>query len=692
MNKVKADSSKAVKQILIIDDDTDFAESISDILEMYEYSPRIATNLENADTLFHECIPDVVLLDIHIGNKNGISFIEKNIHQYPDTLFLVVTAFAGVESALDALKSGAYDYLRKPISTDDLLASLDRCFEKLLLEKKNRQSEQALIRQNERLEEVNRRLRNIVESASIINSENSIKESIHAILSEFHANFTIDRSAILFNQQKGYTIYTYSGSDYNWVDLDNLDQFPILNHAIREDYRILSESERLSYEPFHDFSGPVLLLPLKEKEETQLGMVLLHRASQRFTQIDIDIARVMCSLAASAILNSRSQEELNRKETVIQQSKKMEAMGRLSSGIAHDFNNILTGILGCTELLIMNAKEADKQYLHEISCAVSHGSALTKQLLTFSRQKDTEPEIINVNTIISAMENILTMLFGDEVNLHLDLCSSGTEVEIETNQLKRVILNIAINAKDAMAGHGEFYLTTRLKQISSENSNEFPDLQTGKYVQILFRDSGPGIDKSVLPEIFEPFFTTKENERGTGLGLSTVFGIIKRSGGTITAENAPDLGAQFSILIPKALKAPNNLAISEIKEKPDYTGVHALVVEDDPAIRNIIIKITNLHGITTQAAQNGIEARDIILANPKSFDIIITDVRMPKINGYELAESVFRINTEIKILFISGNSFYHPPALVSENKNNTALLQKPFTQDELFMKISDLLS
>ena len=345
----------------------------------------------------------------------------------------------------------------------------------------------------------------------------------------------------------------------------------------------------------------------------------------------------------------------------LRQSQKMEAIGRLAGGVAHDFNNLLLAINGYSDFLVDSlVDERQQRFAREIRSAGDRAAALTHQLLAFSRKQVLQPRVLNLNESVRGIETMLRRLIGEDVRVVLDLERTLRPVEADPSQIDQVLLNLAVNARDAMDGCGRLRITTR---------------NDGGAVVLEVSDSGGGMDEETKARIFEPFFTTKEIGQGTGLGLSTVYGIVTQSGGNIAVRSAPGRGATFSIRLPVTIRTP--IKAPSVTPHVSEGGERILVVDDEEIVRDLLAQILREQGYDVVATGSAREARSL----DERWDVLVTDVVMPETDGVALAEEIDAAH----VLFISG---YDQRALVS---SDAAFLQKPFGREDLTRAIRALL-
>jgi len=366
------------------------------------------------------------------------------------------------------------------------------------------------------------------------------------------------------------------------------------------------------------------------------------------------------------------------------QVSRMEAIGQLAGGIAHDFNNLLTVILGNSEFLLNRNETPAKRRVRidEIRQAAERGAWLTSQLLAYSRNQLLEPTVLQFNPVLEDMDGILRRVLGEDVALDLLLEPNLGYVKVDRGQLQQIILNLAGNARDAMPQGGRLSIETTNISIAKGSAKPQSFLPPGGYAAIIVRDSGHGMDSKTRARIFEPFFTTKEKGKGTGLGLATVYGIVKQSGGYIWAESKLGCGSAFHTLLPIVPPPPNGKA--QMQEAFNFRsgGETILVVEDDPALRRMAAEVLRDTGYKVLTAPSGADALQIVAEHLDPVDVLLTDVVMPGMTGRELAEQVVERFPRIRILYMSG---YTDDAIGNHGLRGKRLrlLQKPFTHESL---------
>ncbi len=383
------------------------------------------------------------------------------------------------------------------------------------------------------------------------------------------------------------------------------------------------------------------------------------------------------------VVNSRDVTDRKRLEEQLHHSQRLEAVGRLAGGVAHDFNNLLMIITGYSQMLLdgMHPGDSARSDLEQVVKAAERATDLTRQLLAFSRRQVVRPVILNLNVLVQDMDRMLRRVIGEDIELIASFAPDLKTVRADPGQFEQVVLNIAVNARDAMPNGGKLTLETANLQVTDDLARAHPAQKMGHYAMLLMRDTGFGMDAGVLSRLFEPFFTTKEN--GTGLGLSTSYGIIKQSGGDIWVDSKPGQGTTFRIYLPVAEEP------AEPPEAPRESIVPGgaetiLLVEDEDGVRRVVETMLTRHGYNVLSSPSCGDAMALAERYAGPIHLLITDVVMPGMSGRTMAESLIAQRPETKVLYVSG---YGGPI---ESETTTGFLQKPFTTEELARKIREL--
>jgi len=379
-------------------------------------------------------------------------------------------------------------------------------------------------------------------------------------------------------------------------------------------------------------------------------------------------------------------------EEQLLQSQKMEAIGQLAGGVAHDFNNILTAIVGYTDLLSAEVSGNDRQLedLEEIRKAARRAAALTRQLLAFSRKQVLELRNIDLNHVVLNLDKMLRSLISENIELKTDLADDLAAARADPNQIEQVIMNLAINARDAMPDGGTVMIETRNATLDDAYAAQHVSVIPGDYVMLAVSDTGCGMDERTKSRIFEPFFTTKPAGRGTGLGLSTVYGIVKQTGGNIWLYSEPGKGTTFKVYLPAIAALPADIGkVAPAEAAPRGAGT-VLVVEDDEQLRRLTHRALDAQGYTVLVADRGGTALDISRRHKGDIDLLLTDVIMPDTNGRKLAETIRAARPGLRVLYMSG---YPDGAIASHGmlEPGVAYLAKPFTTEAITRKVREVL-
>ncbi|HKB97264.1 MAG TPA: PAS domain S-box protein [Terriglobales bacterium] len=414
------------------------------------------------------------------------------------------------------------------------------------------------------------------------------------------------------------------------------------------------------------------------------GRVIIVRLSGSAASSTDEPGEVVLELIAEDITDRRQLEEQLR------QAQKMDAVGRLAGGVAHDFNNLLMVINGYTEVLLEQLEKSSPMHhkVQSIQQAADRAATLTRQLLAFSRKQLLELKVVDVNTVVGDMERLLRPLIGENIELITRLSTQTGHTRADAGQLEQVIMNLVVNAKDAMPEGGK--LTVESSDVTvRQHFRQYGFIQAGRYAVISVTDTGHGMDKETQSRIFEPFFTTKEKGKGTGLGLSTVYGIVKQSNGYVFAESEPGAGTTFHVYLPRVEESAEELKPAKIQESEVGGCETVLLVEDEESVRELVRVTLASRGYKVLEAENGEGGLRIAEDFKEHIDILITDVMMPGIGGRELARKLLLLRPAISVLYLSG---YTEDAVTQGALGpSTAFLQKPFTLQNLAKKVREVL-
>jgi signal transduction histidine kinase len=388
----------------------------------------------------------------------------------------------------------------------------------------------------------------------------------------------------------------------------------------------------------------------------------------------------------------RAEEALRQSEKQFRQSQKMEAVGRLAGGIAHDFNNLLTVIMGYSQVLLteLGPQHPLREKIEETLKAGGKAASLIRQLLTFSSKQSTDPKILSLNTAVTSLENMLRRLIGEDVQFVIKLDPKNGRLRADQTQLEQVLVNLVVNARDAMPKGGTITIETAQVELTRSPVYHIAPLQPGSYVRLAVSDTGCGMDLKTQSHIFEPFFTTKEEGKGTGLGLSTVYGIVTQCGGAIDVTSRVGHGTRFDLYFPSVESDIQTTTPTQPSGRPQRGTEMILLAEDEPSVRTLVRDELRKLGYKVVEAKNGVEACLLATQQAESFQLLLTDVVMPGMGGRELAQHLSVINPELRTLFMSGY-MDDVGIMAGQEEGTTSFLQKPFTPEVLASSVRNLL-
>jgi len=442
--------------------------------------------------------------------------------------------------------------------------------------------------------------------------------------------------------------------------------------------------------------GSIAAIPIRRGGEVTGGLVVYAAEKAFVDEEELALLEELTGNISYAldVLDARQsarkgEAQLEQTQQQLQQAQKMEAVGRLAGGVAHDFNNLLTVIQGYGELLQASLEgDAEKrESVVEIVKAAERATALTRQLLAFSRQQVLEMRVLDVGAVVADTEKMLKRLIGEDVEVVVERPAVLGLVKADPGQIEQVVLNLAVNARDAMPGGGRLTLALANADLEVPLAAAQDSIPPGRYVVLSVTDTGTGMDAETLGHIFEPFFTTKERGKGTGLGLATVYGIVRQTGGYMAVETAPGAGTTFRVYLLRSDEKTTSGVRRNVHSRRGTETV--LVVEDEPAVRALAKVVLERQGYTVLVAENGAAALDVATRDPRPIHVLLTDLVMPGMNGYELASRVAVLRPSIKVVFMSG---YTADVLTGfDLKAGQAFISKPFSEKALAAKLREAL-
>ena len=580
---------------------------------------------------------DVVLLDLGLPDSEGIETFLRTHREAPGEPIIVISGRDDESLALEAVRSGAQDYLVKGRIEGPLLARVIR----YAIERKV--AEQALSDSAARWRAI---MDNVGDGISVLNAEGVVLEVNRSL------------SAML-------------GLPPDRVVGRHIQEFAAPGQEAMNTAQFVEAVQR--------GGGHVL--------GTQLV-----RSDGKTAVVDFSISLFDLHGQRLVLSIGRDVTQQQSLEQQLRQAQKMEAVGRLAGGVAHDFNNLLTAIFGYADLMADELPQEGRvrQDLEEIRKAAVQAASLTRQLLAFSRQQVLQPVVLDLNALLQDMEKMLGRLIGEDVELRLKLSPEVGHVRADPGQLQQVIMNLVVNARDAMPKGGVLMLETANVELTAQMAELNQSVVPGPYVMLAVSDTGIGMDAKTRAHIFEPFFTTKEKGRGTGLGLSTVYGIVQQSEGYIWVYSEPGAGTTFKIYLPRVDAPLEGLGMAR-EGATLLTGTETiLIAEDDATLRPLVKGLLERQGYRVLEAANTDEALAIAIDHVSPIHLLITDVVMPGASGRELARRLAHLRPEIRVLYVSG---YTDDAIVHHGMLEPGLsfLQKPFTPSALARKVREVL-
>jgi len=433
-------------------------------------------------------------------------------------------------------------------------------------------------------------------------------------------------------------------------------------------------------------SAAAVPIPGGKKAFGALAAYARKRAA--FASEEVSFLSGVASVIASAVERDEAQAALLESDERFRQSQKMDAIGRLAGGIAHDFNNLLTGITGYCDLLLLSVRPDDpaRADVEEIRKAAQRASGLTRQLLAFSRKQPAAPKILDLNQVLSSFEKMLRRLIGEDLELEVRLWDALGTISADQSNIEQVIVNLCVNARDAMPGGGRLTIETANVELDAEQARRLVGVAEGDYVLLRVTDTGCGMTKETLSRLFEPFFTTKELGKGTGLGLSTVYGIVKQCGGSIDVKSEPGSGSTFEVYLPR-VDMPATIEVDAGAKSALPEGTETiLLAEDDDLVRALTLRILRRAGYEVLEASRGLEALTLGEREVGRIQLLVTDVIMPELNGRDLARKLCERKPALKVLYTSGYTEQHISGHL-DDRPETSFLSKPYSAKALLSAV-----
>lgn len=511
-------------------------------------------------------------------------------------------------------------------------------------------------------------------------TEEALRESEKRYRLLFDANpypmLIFDLDTLEFLAVNDAAVHQYGYSEHEFLNMIIKDLWPVDD--------VVTTAKKLS-DLREGLNTPGLLRHVKKDGVIIDVEVITH-------QIKFAGRNATLSLALDVTDRRKTEEALRWSEEQLRQSQKMDAIGQLASGVAHDFNNLLTAIMGYSDLLLQDQTLDGRTHdgLQEISKAAHRAESLTRQLLAFSHRQVLQPRVLDLNVVVADMKKMLHRLIGEHIDLKSNLATGIASVKADPGQIEQVILNLAVNARDAMPSGGELCIETANVVLDKANTQQHPGVKPGAYVMLAVTDNGIGMNADIQSHIFEPFYTTKVRGAGTGLGLATVYGIVKQSGGGIQVHSEEGVGTTFRIYLPQVEDEVQPMVIEPSKGSSQTGTETILLVEDEEIVRNLASQILSERGYQVLEADHPEQALKISAQFDRPIDLILTDVIMPGMNGKELVKTLCSQRPGIKVLFMSG---YTDESILQLDVSGPGakFIQKPFNDEALLEKVRGIL-
>ncbi len=636
--------ARPVRLLIVEDSENDCALLVED-LQRHGFAPafRRVDCASGMSEALAEQSWDLIIADHHLPSFSAPEALQILQQFHLDIPFIVLSGVIGDDAAAGVMKSGANDYIQKG-QVNRLIHAVERELRESAGRSEKRRVEEELVHSQQWLSAVIEASRD-----GIVVFEGETLLSANPAFAHLHGYGTAREVA-------GLTISQVMGAEAQSC----LAQF-------EKDWRC-------------------------GKKRTTLEEFASTRADGRQIEVEASISPAIIAGTLFQVAVVRDISDRKRLETQLRQSQKMEAIGQLAGGVAHDFNNLLTAISGYCQLAMFNLNSGNPlgSELNEIQKTAKKAASLTHQLLAFSRRQPVAPKVVNLNVIVADMLKMLIRVIGEHIELETSLSENLWCVKADPGQLEQVILNLAVNARDAILSGGNLTISTANVELADEDDGIEIGEQTGRFVTLAVADNGCGMDSETQAHIFEPFFTTKEDGRGTGLGLATVYGIVEQNGGQIRVVSEPDKGTTFTIYFPAVDEKPTESVGPGAAVRHPRASETILIVEDDQTVRQVMTKLLTREGFMVLEACEGRTALELCRTHSGPIHLLITDMVMPGLNGKELALRVGQIRSEARALFISG---YADSFLATQNQAGSPqrFIQKPFTPEVFISRVCEVL-
>jgi len=645
-------------RILIVDDDEDdvllLKESIREGMTGVDLHLDGALSAREALSCLEQAWYDVLLFDYRLGREDGLQLLREIRVKAIETPVIMLTGQDGEAAAVEAMKAGATDYLARSRLSSDLLGTAIRHAVALHEGEGRRRQAEAALRESEE------RFRSAFEEAAIG----------MALRAPDGRLLRVNRA---FCRMLG-----YSEQELLALRADDL---------IDPDDRAMEASYTR-----HMLAGEIGAYHRERRYLHKLGHVVWVLAG--VSLVRAGDGRPLYFIVQAQDVTERKQAEAAREqlEARLRQAQKMEAFGQLAAGVAHDFNNLLTVIQGRCVLLRRRLGPDDplRRHVDLVAETADQAAALTRQILAFGRKASLQPMVLDLGAVVATMEAMLRRLVGESIELVTVLGPGLGRVKADRRQIEQIILNLVVNARDAMPLGGKLTVETANADVDEREARTHSPMLPGPYVLLAISDTGHGMDSETQAQVFDPFFTTKEPGKGTGLGLATVYGFVKQSGGNVWVSSEPGIGATFQVYLPRVEDTAEPVEAGEVVAEVPRGSETVLLVEDAEAVRKLARESLELSGYIVLEVRYPGEALQACDQHAGPIHLMVTDVVMPQMSGVELSQRLARHRPDMKVLYVSG----HPVGTIVDAgalDQGKAFLQKPFTPDELARKVREVL-
>ncbi len=712
-----------------------------------EYELKRVEKKEEFLAALAEFKPDIILADYSLPQFSALEALKLLQQQRSTVPVILVTGSHSEEAAVECMKEGAEDYILKA-SLTRLPNAIQNTLRKMEAERNKEAAEQALKQREEQYRLITENTRDLICLLDAHNKFLYASPSYELVLgyrpdelhgTDYfqlihpedapHARTALEQARRQRRQRTAELRHKHR--DGQWVRFESAASLPaeadgkprrvvMVSRDITERERAQQEIQHLATFPrfnpnpvlefssdgslsyFNDaaqlmaqafgFGHPQEILPRNTTELVHRCLTTARRQNAETTISGRTMAWTFYPIQPAHSVHCYAEDITDRVnlEAQLRRSQKMESIGQLAAGVAHDFNNILTVIQGHSSLLLQRQKLSEKSEdsLRQISIAAERAANLTRQLLLFSRKQLAQPKTLDLNTTVETVANMLRVLLGDSISIDLDLADDLPAVEADEGMMEQVLMNLAVNSRDAMPRGGRIAISTSKRDIDEKYARRVREARPGHFVAFRVSDTGTGMDAETLAHLFEPFFTTKEIGKGTGLGLATAYGIIKQHQGWFEVESKEGEGATFTILLPASAQQAHVPPPPSSPNEPAGGTETVLVVEDEEPLRLLVIEVLRHSGYKVYAAENGAEAVAMWQEHCGEIDILLTDIMMPQgMSGYELAERITQDRPDLPVLFTSG----YPMDEKNTPVSGKCFLQKPYDPISLAQAVRECL-